>query len=247
MKKRQIVAGMAASSLLVIGSAFPALASTESSSLEELVKLNPGATASELKASLSEVASDEGITLNQAIDKALSESQESVAEATSPSPIDGVGTPASGSGGGTLVLGSASRKGDVFVTPASTLGYPHGHTGIYYNTTTIVEAPGTDKVSRSISASSVKVAKGAVKQYIKTTTTKRSAAADHSYKYLRGREYSSSFASNKYINTPKMNCSQLVWAAYKAASGIDLDGNGGLGVYPFNIKDSSLTITYKTL
>lgn len=116
MGKRQIVAGLAASSLPVIGSAFPALASTESISREELVKLNPGVTASELKASLGETASDEGITLNQAIDKALRESQESVAKTTSPSLVDGAGTPACGSGGGTLTVGSASRRGDVFVT-----------------------------------------------------------------------------------------------------------------------------------
>jgi len=44
-----------------------------------------------------------------------------------------------------------------------------------------------------------------------------------------------------------MNCSQLVWATYTIKAGIALDSNGGFGVYPDNIKDSSLTSTYSTL
>ena len=44
-----------------------------------------------------------------------------------------------------------------------------------------------------------------------------------------------------YSEGDAYNCSELVWKAYKKAASIDLDGNGGLGVYPNDIKNSSLT------
>lgn len=37
------------------------------------------------------------------------------------------------------------------------------------------------------------------------------------------------------------NCSELVWKAYKKNAGIDLDSNGGQGVYPNDIYNSSYT------
>ena len=86
-----------------------------------------------------------------------------------------------------------------------------------------------------------------MKQYVKTTTASRNKAAGHAYKKLRNKSYNLNFAFNKSTTSSKMNCSQLVWAAYKASTKIDLDGNGGPGVYPYNIKDSSKTKTYKTL
>ncbi|KAB7789844.1 hypothetical protein [Bifidobacterium leontopitheci] len=44
-----------------------------------------------------------------------------------------------------------------------------------------------------------------------------------------------------------MNCSQLAWASYYYTSKLDLDSNGGSGVYPKDIRDSQYTLTYKTL
>lgn len=49
------------------------------------------------------------------------------------------------------------------------------------------------------------------------------------------------------ITGTTMNCSQLVWAAYMKSLNVDLDGNGGNGVYPGDIRDSPHTITYQTL
>ncbi|MGZ2224334.1 YiiX/YebB-like N1pC/P60 family cysteine hydrolase [Glutamicibacter nicotianae] len=244
-----MLAEIAASSMLVIGSAMPALADTGNGSLNELANLNPGTSVTELKDSLGEFAQDEGISLDEAVNRALSESKASVREAKSVDSLANrsVASAASSGGSGTVTLGSATRKGDLFVSPASTLFVQHGRTGIYYSTATIVEAPGTGKNSRSIAGSSVKVGKGAVKQYVSTTATNRGKAANHAFNKLRGKGYNSNFAVNKSTTGSKMNCSQLVWAAYKAATGIDLDGNGGLGVYPYNIKDSSKTVTYKTL
>lgn len=129
-------------------------------------------------------------------------------------------------------------------SPVSTLGVTHGHSAIYYTSSNLMEAPGPGYKSRLISASDLKVWKGAVKQTVKTTSAKRINAAAHSRSTYMGRAYNILFGFNKTGNGP-MNCSQLVWAAYKEF-GVDIDGNGGHGVYPSDIKDSSLTTTYKT-
>jgi uncharacterized protein YycO len=141
-------------------------------------------------------------------------------------------------------IGTANNRGDVFYSPASTLGYEHGHSGIYHSTSNIVEAPGKKKTVRNTSHTNVKVAAGAEKQSVSTTQAKRNAAANLANTFV-GREYNLNFAFNKTANG-KMNCSQVVWVAYKDGSSIDLDSNGGPGVYPKDIRDSSWTVTYKT-
>lgn len=45
----------------------------------------------------------------------------------------------------------------------------------------------------------------------------------------------------------QLNCSGLIGQAYKKSVNIDLDSNGGLAVYPSNIRDSKYTVTYKSL
>lgn len=153
--------------MLVIGSAMPALADTGNGSLNELASLNPGTSVTELRDSLGEFAQDEGISLDEAVNRALSESKASVREAKSVDSLasrSGASVASSSGGSGTVTLGAATRKGDLFVSPASTLFVQHGHAGIYYSTATIVEAAGTGKNSRTIASSSVKVGEGAVKQ-----------------------------------------------------------------------------------
>lgn len=108
----------------------------------------------------------------------------------------------------------------------------------------MVEAPGAKKTVRSISASLVQVGSGAKKQKVDTYQSRRDSAANWAYG-KRGKAYNYVFYDNKYIESTVYNCSQLVWAAYRKY-GNDLDSNGGLGVYPSNIRDSGLTITYKT-
>jgi hypothetical protein len=56
-------------------------------------------------------------------------------------------------------------------------------------------------------------------------------------------ENQSVFAANK-ITMSKLNCSSLVWRAYKHVN-IDLDSNGGPGVYPADIRNSRFTSTYE--
>ncbi len=59
-----------------------------------------------------------------------------------------------------------------------------------------------------------------------------------------GRPYDKGFSNNKKFTSSedeKYNCSELVWKAWKSEVGLDLDSNGGLGVYPNNITNSSRT------
>lgn len=251
MKKRLAIAGVALSGLLLMSSALPAAADSNSKAIAELAAMSPGLSVAELELSLMDYADENGLTLDEAAKKALAEGRQSVAEAapvTSASPMPaGVAVAASGSIARNINLGSAKYRGDVFVAPAGYGFVQHGHTGIYYSTVTIVEAPGKDKKSRSVASSNYKVGKGAVKQYVKTTAAGRSSAANHANSKLKNKAYNMNFAINKSATGKDMNCSQLVWAAYKASSSrFDLDGNGGLGVYPYDIKNSSKTVTYKT-
>ena len=82
---------------------------------------------------------------------------------------------------------------------------------------------------------------------VKTSQTKRNKAGSYAYNKLRGKKYSANFAVNKKTGSAKMNCSQLVWAAYKASVKIDLDGNGGLGVYPYNTRIRSTRTHHNTI
>lgn len=91
----------------------------------------------------------------------------------------------------------------------------------------------------------MKVAKGAQKQTVSSTSSQRIRAKDFALA-KRGKPYNTNFAFNKTVEDSKYNCSQLVWAAFKKQE-LDLDSNGGPGVYPSNIRDSRHTSTYKTL
>ena len=73
------------------------------------------------------------------------------------------------------------------------------------------------------------------------------AAADYAYNNLLERPYSINFAVNKGMNPHRLNCSQLVWFAYMRATGTDIDGNGGMGVYPKDLTVGSLPYNYKTI
>lgn len=59
-----------------------------------------------------------------------------------------------------------------------------------------------------------------------------------------GKGYDANFSDNKkntVANNKRMNCSELVWKAWKFKKNVDLDSNGGPGVYPNNIKNSNRT------
>ena len=62
-----------------------------------------------------------------------------------------------------------------------------------------------------------------------------------------GKDYDFNFYNNKE-NTAEgnktFNCSELVWKAWKfnGEANVDIDSNGGSGVYPNNIRKSDRTV-----
>jgi uncharacterized protein YycO len=144
-------------------------------------------------------------------------------------------------------VGNARNKGDIFHSYAQTAIYKHNHVGIYYTTTTIVEAPGRDTKSRSVTASTLKKCGPIYKMSVNATQSSRDKAANYAYTHYRGKDYDLNFAGNKGSDSTKLNCSELVWKAYKNAVNIELDSNGGPGVYPNNIKDDGSTVVYATI
>ncbi|RSN62734.1 hypothetical protein DMH01_08765 [Amycolatopsis sp. WAC 04182] len=144
-------------------------------------------------------------------------------------------------------VGNARNKGDVFHSYAKTSVFKHNHVGIYYTTKTIVEAPGKGSKSKSVTASTLKKCGPIYKMSVNAKQSSRDKAANHAYNKFRGLAYDADFANNKYNNNGKLNCSELVWKAYKDSVDIDLDKNGGLGVYPDNIKDDGSTVVYQTI
>ena len=237
--------------------------------LSALVSFNPGTTNEMMLDFVVQAAERHGVSPEEFARASLSEAQESVAASTmaystavaedSPTTIRLASTTSSGTiqragnisgmstdenSSSSQKLGTAQRKGDIFTAPATTLWIQHGHTGIYYTTATIIEAPGLGQVVKKTSASSIYVDPGAHKLVVSTTQTKRNASADWAATKL-GYGYNIFFADNRHVEDDVYNCSQLVWAAYKKKAGIDIDANGGASVYPVDIRNSSLTTSYK--
>ncbi|MFI9452690.1 YiiX/YebB-like N1pC/P60 family cysteine hydrolase [Amycolatopsis sp. NPDC052450] len=144
-------------------------------------------------------------------------------------------------------VGNARNKGDIFHSYAKTTVFKHNHVGIYHTTKTIVEAPGSGQKSRSVTASTLKKCGPIYKMYVDVTQSTRNKAADHAYNKFRDMPYDTNFADNKDNSNGKLNCSELVWKAYKHGAKVDLDSNGGPGVYPDNIKDHDRTKVYATI
>lgn len=126
---------------------------------------------------------------------------------------------------------------------------PFNHVGLYTNKNTITEALENGVKSRSVGKS--------MKEYpfnIYKVATQENGSTRYSLKIRKkvaawcadklDRGYDWNFANNKVNskkNNAKFNCSELVWKSWKFNASVDLDSNGGKGVYPNNIKESKLT------
>jgi len=148
---------------------------------------------------------------------------------------------------GKVTLGMARNKGDLYHSSAVTVLVPHNHIGIYYTKNIVVEAPGPGSYSQSRTASTHRVCGPVYKMSVNAKQSSRDSAANYSYQKLRGRPYDKGFLNNKVNGDSKLNCSELVWKAYKRAANIELDYNGGLAVYPDDIKNDSSTVIYQTI
>ena len=252
---RAVAIGATASALIAFGATSAHGADpVDAATISALVSFNPGATNDQMLAFIIKAAERHEVAPEAFALSSLAEAQASVEASVVPEQrgaAGGIRTAGNLSGMSTnestsssQKLGTAQRKGDIFTAPATTLWIQHGHTGIYYTTATIIEAPGMGQVVKKTSASSIYVDSGAHKLYVTTTQAKRNAAADWAATKL-GYGYNLFFADNKNVEDDVYNCSQLVWAAYKKRAAVDIDANGGASVYPVDIRNSSLTTSYK--
>ncbi|KEZ48801.1 hypothetical protein [Metabacillus indicus] len=137
-----------------------------------------------------------------------------------------------------------AHAGKIFHSKSSTVGVQHGHVGIYGTENSLTQAnPG-----RGVTwdhAKSTKVQKGSVILGVNVGKATADTAVARSKEFW-GQGYNYNFISNKSTKVKAANCSQLVWAAYKHA-GVDLDANGGSGVYPNDILKDNNTWVYQTV
>ncbi|GIQ69444.1 hypothetical protein DUZ99_03425 [Xylanibacillus composti] len=224
----------------------PAYASSKDM-LDTVVSLHGnGLTKEELAKQVAALSQETGMTEDEILNQIHSELLVAVQSATPERPAMTLKSSSSGGGsGGTYQLHS-SRKGTFFYQPASTLFVNHGHIGIYYTTTTIVEAANPSSGVRRVSINGRMVESGSrIMTARTTTTTQDSQAADWANGKV-GNSYNNNFAINRSCGGSSFNCSQLVWCAFMQVANVDLDGNGGLGVYPNDIRDSSRVSTLRT-
>ncbi|MBM7702435.1 YiiX/YebB-like N1pC/P60 family cysteine hydrolase [Metabacillus iocasae] len=244
MKKSIVSLSVAAS--LLLGSASFASASTSEDSvpyLKEILELQPDVTSEELLSSIETYSQNTGIPtkkLLKEVYKELENDKNQAKEEKDKGKEKGA-IGAMGASGGTKIIGSSS-KSHIYYTPSETAYLDHGHVGLYYTASTIVESVPSTGV-RTISASVRKVdSSGAVIKYVKNaTTSEKDAAANWAYSQV-GDSYSYNFATNRTTSHYEAkNCSKLVWSAFLLKAGLDLDKNKGLGVYPRDVRDASDT------
>lgn len=127
--------------------------------------------------------------------------------------------------------------------------FNYGHVGIFVKQDTTVEAEGIGKTARYVFPEQ-RVRRARVHYFhvpsastsqVSQATTYAKKQADQKVKYdqpFYNKRHGRYFES-------RMNCSELVWRSYDAATpSIDLDSNGGLSVFPFDIVGSPLLQEY---
>lgn len=222
--------------------------------IEVILAMNPGLTEDELVAGLRETAAEQGETF---ADVKASVAAEARAASTGPDGAVAVAPQASsgsseGDGPAWVLFPRGNARGDILYYDTSTLGYNHGHVAIFDRPAYITEAPGGDKRSRTIWRQAPrKVPKGTTYYSVGARSDRRDEAAYRAYHKYRGKDYQSRFWDNKDDGDGKLDCSELVWKSYRYLFPenlrLDLDSNGGKGVYPKDIRNSSHLQRYKTV
>lgn len=166
-----------------------------------------------------------------------------------------------------------ATTGDIFFVDSNSAW---NHVGLYQSATVIVESMPADGVqfwsiynTESYQSPVQKAADGSNDSCILRVTslsqdTRNNVAGWPDRNVPVGTPYDYDFFNNKadfymvnigsldmpyYVTYPESdayNCSELVWKAFKNAAGVDLDNNGGLGVYPNDIYNSGLTVKVNT-
>ena len=229
---------------------------TESQDFDEIVS-SAGLDSSQerdralIKQGLEKAAQERNISYDAAVSQVAQESREHVQTGDSSGDSGGALVPqivsSSSDGGGHKVsMGRARHRGDVFYSSNSTIGVEHGHNGIYVSQNEYVEA--TTPNVRRVDSGSEDAPAPAYKYYVgdDDDSSEKDKAAAFAEQQV-GKGYNWVFFTNKSVNSDNYNCSQLVWASYKNAdSNIDLDADGGPGVYPKDIADSPMAHEYET-
>ncbi|MEA4820794.1 MAG: hypothetical protein VB122_00945 [Erysipelotrichales bacterium] len=165
---------------------------------------------------------------------------------------DGIRTRSSSQGGHKKMseVNTSSKKGDYFYTPSffpsSTMGWNHGHAGLYISSSTIIDAPGPGKTVRKIATNEISVSYGAKFGRLKTANT---SAVTKAVSFVEKKEelkapYNASI-DNKMCDKKSFNCSQLVYCAYKESS-IYLNNGQPMFVSPIDLMKDSKTNVYRT-
>ncbi|MGG0643110.1 YiiX/YebB-like N1pC/P60 family cysteine hydrolase [Sporosarcina gallistercoris] len=247
MKKTILVLSLSATMLFgQTGSVSASSSLTDASTgLSEILKLQPDISKLELLQDVRAIAANTGQSEQSVLDQIYTElknnDEKGKQEKATTSDIS-----AYGASGGTKSVGS-STKGNFYYTPSQTAYLDHGHVGLYYTSTTIVESVPSAGV-RTISTTARKVdSTGAKVKSVTTSTTNRNNAANWA-KTQVGQSYSYNFATNRQTgHTGAKNCSKLIWSAYKLNGSLDLDVDGGLGVYPRDVRDAKGTALVRNI
>lgn len=177
--------------------------------------------------------------------------------------VPGAGTtPRSDSGGSGTPALAARYVGDIFVTTNGlTVGARNfGHTGIYYRQNRILHAPGVQYRAQIQDIDQVLMGPGTAYMTTSLSIQKQIDVAEYARDKYEGQYYNPLVFTNKipdgltFSGTPLnpsslVNCSELVWSAYKKKGGIDLDGETLntielFAVFPWDIERSNNTYTY---
>ncbi len=214
----------------------------------ELAELSVYMTPDEVLAAAQRIAQTGAATVVDFIEDALEEARRSmVIPAGDPSP------------GEEMLLPTPRGPGDIFYSEAATARVAHGHNGIFVSLTHSVEALNPEKGVREVdnTADGGRKMRSPQMMWVNTSSGVRSKAVEFARSRV-GFPYNKNFLANKDINgsdggnTVGYNCSSLVWASFKWASvnapdwgqEIDLDGDGGWGVYPRDIRKSTWVTKY---
>ncbi|AJK64015.1 MULTISPECIES: hypothetical protein [Bacillus amyloliquefaciens group] len=142
--------------------------SYNSETVNYILKMNPNLSKKELIESVNNLVKQDNKTSNEILEEIKTElkKQEKLDKEDKSNRMSTMGK-----NSGPKIIGSSS-KGNVYYTPASTFGLPHGHVGMYYKGNQIVESV-PKKGVRAIASSKRKVEKNAVIQNVKVSSSKK--------------------------------------------------------------------------
>ncbi|GAA0068684.1 hypothetical protein UT300003_02070 [Clostridium sardiniense] len=213
------------------------------STTDEILSLMPNVTIEELNESITEASKSSNLTKDEITNQILSELK--VQKELTKKEKDLLKTN-NASPAATYTLGAPKYNGDIFYEPASTVFVEHGHVGTYWTADTVIESMPKIGV-RSINRRNKQVQKGSkIFTLSGVSAATQNTASNWAHSRI-GDKYSYNFATNrKTSHTGAKNCSKLVWSSYMTKANLDIDANGGLGVYPKDILNYSKSVVYKS-